>query len=263
MKATPEIWDAHADWWQSTFANGADPEYENEIMPLVARMLGSAKQVVDIGCGEGQVSRYLTAHGDVERVIGIDPSMSQLANAIKMLPDELTQNMVTYICGRAEQIPLATSSVDAAVCCLVIEHTEDPDAVLAEAARVISPGGRFLIVINHPLFQGTGSGLVDDHILGEQYWRVGPYLAEDVAVEEVDDGVFLPFAHRPLSRYLNPLARLDLVVVDIAEPAPRFDLVGVSVAPDLEVEIPRLLALLFEHRPAIKRSRTCETGFNG
>ena len=35
----------------------------------------------------------------------------------------------------------------------------------------------------------------------EQYWRIGPYLIEDSAIEEVDKDVFIPFIHRPMSRY--------------------------------------------------------------
>ena len=70
------------------------------------------------------------------------------------------------------------------------------------------------------MFQGTGSGFVDDQILGEHYWRVGPYLREEVALEEVDPGVKLPFAHRPLSRYVNPVTALGCVLTRLEEPEP-------------------------------------------
>ena len=49
----------------------------------------------------------------------------------------------------------------------------------ATYARVLQPGGRFLCFLNHPLLQAPGSGWIDDHILEEQYWRVGPYLVEN------------------------------------------------------------------------------------
>ena len=77
------------------------------------------------------------------------------------------------------------------------------------SARVLEPGGRFLFFLNHPLLQTPNSGWIDDQILDppEQYWRIGPYLVEDETIEEVEKGVFIPFIHRPLSRYLNALAR--------------------------------------------------------
>ena len=255
MKATPEIWDPHATWWKQTFTGGADEEYEREILPLAARLVAGAGRLLDVGCGEGQVGRYLLGCAAARTVVGIDASANQLANATErgpapeLGPDGASPGAVFYVRGRAEELPFQSGSFDAAVCCLVIEHTEDPDAVLTEVSRVLAPGGRFLLLVNHPLFQGTGSGFVDDQILGEQYWRVGPYLVEDVAMEEVDSGVLLPFAHRPLSRYVNPLAVLDFLLVEMVEPPPRAELLAGSINPQLESAIPRLLAMLFEHRP--------------
>ena len=87
--------------------------------------------------------------------------------------------------------------------CLVIEHLDPFEPAIQEMARVLAPGGRCLLLLNHPLLQAPGSGWIDDHILEEQYWRVGPYLRDDASVEEVAPGVNLPFMHRPLSRYVH------------------------------------------------------------
>ena len=111
---------------------------------------------------------------------------------------------------------------DAVVTCLVLEHTDDLDAIVAEVARVLEPGGRFVLFTNHPLFQTPGSGWIDDQVLDppEQYWRVGEYLTEVVTLEQVDAGVVLPFAHRTLSTYVNALARAGLLLDHMDEPAP-------------------------------------------
>jgi SAM-dependent methyltransferase len=244
-----ESWDEHAAWWKATFTGGADREYEIEIIPLVTRHLAGCRVVVDIGCGEGQVARAVAAATGC-RVIGVDPSGEQLANGVAAADPELS---ITYVRAAGEQLPLATGSVDAAFCCLVIEHVADADALLAEAARVLVPGGTFLLVVNHPVFQGPGSGFVDDQILDERYWRVGPYLVEQWDVEEVDPHVSLAFNHRPLSRYVNPLGARDLVLVHLEEPSPRLELLADSIDAEFEATIPRLCAMRFEHRPAISR----------
>ncbi len=238
------IWDQHAQWWRETFSEGADIEYAEEIVPLVTRVFAARDRVLDLGCGEGQISRALHETNASMRIFGLDPSNEQLQNARRGSAPE-----ISFVQGAAERIPFADGSFDGVVCCLAIEHCEDVDLVLAEVARVLSPGGAFFLLINHPLYQGIGSGFVDDQILGEHYWRVGPYLEERVAFEEVDLGVTLPFAHRPLSRYINPLATRDLVLVEMFEPPPLPAFLAGSIDPDLESAIPRLLALHFEHRP--------------
>lgn len=239
--AEPHPWDVLAPWWKATFTGGADPEYELEILPIIRDGLRGCRRVLDLGTGEGQVARALAAPGRV--VVGIDPSARQLENAWVAGGDP------HYVRGVGEALPFAGGAFDGVCCCLVIEHAEDVDVVLAEVARVLAVGGRFLLLINHPLFQGPGSGIVDDRILEETYWRVGPYLTEGRAPEEVDPGVDVVFAHRPLSRYINPLAAADLLLVEMREPAPRRELLEGSPDPELEEAIPRLCALLFEHRP--------------
>jgi ubiquinone/menaquinone biosynthesis C-methylase UbiE len=240
-----ESWDEHAAWWKATFTAGADREYEVEIIPLVVRGLTGCRVAVDIGCGEGQVARAV-ARATGCRVVGVDPSGTQLANAREAEEAELA---ITYVRAEGEHLPLVDGAVDAAFCCLVIEHVADADGLLAEAARVLAPGGVFLLVVNHPAFQGPGSGFVDDQILDERYWRVGPYLVEQWDVEEVDPQVSLAFSHRPLSRYVNPLAARDLVLVRLEEPSPQLELLADSIDPEFESTIPRLCALTFEHRP--------------
>lgn len=240
--ASADVWDANASWWKETFTDGADREYEIQIMPLVLDELAGCRRIVDIGCGEGQISRRFAAHGAA--VVGVDPSRAQLANAIAA-----DRRGIAYVQGMGERLPLCSESVDAAVCCLVIEHAVDADALLGEVARVLAVGGRFLLVVNHPAFQGPGSGFVDDQILDERYWRVGPYLKEQWVVERVDSAVSLGFSHRPLSRYINPAVDAGLVLTRLIEPAPRRELLEGSSDPEFERTIPRLCAMRFERLP--------------
>ena len=238
------IWDQHAKWWLETFSDGADVEYAEEIVPLVTKVFAGRERVLDLGCGEGQIARALHAANGTIEIFGLDSSGVQLSNARDKSPSD-----IAFVQAAAEQVPFANGSFDGVVCCLSIEHCEDVDRVLEEVARVLRAGGAFFLLINHPLYQGIGSGFVDDQILGEHYWRVGPYLEERVAFEEVDSGVSLPFAHRPLSRYINPLSRRDLLLIQMYEPAPLAAFLAGSIDPELESAIPRLLALYFEHRP--------------
>jgi SAM-dependent methyltransferase len=125
----------------------------------------------------------------------------------------------------------------------VFEHITEVDAALAEVARALAPGGVFLFLLNHPLLQVPGSGWIDDQILGEQYWRIGPYLVEDVSLEELAPGVVLPFVHRPLSRYVNQMAHVGLLIERMEEPAPPPAFIARAPEYAESVTIPRLLVL--------------------
>jgi SAM-dependent methyltransferase len=235
------VWERHAAWWQREFTDGADVEYVEQILPLAAEHLAGAGRVLDLGCGEGQVARLARA-GGAATVVGVDPAAAQIAEAVRR------GGGVTYARALGGALPVATAAVDAVVVCLVLEHVVDIDATLDEIARVLAPGGRLVLFLNHPLFQTPGSGWIDDRVLDppEQYWRVGPYLPEDVSLEEVEPGVRLPFVHRPLSRYVNGLAARRLLVTHMEEPVPPPGFV--SLAPEYQeaATIPRLLLLRAE-----------------
>jgi len=69
------------------------------------------------------------------------------------------------------------------------------------------------------------------------------YLTEDDHLEEVDNGVFLPFIHRPLSRYVNALADNGLLLERMVEPAPPQGFLDKATEYEAAATIPRLLYL--------------------
>lgn len=243
-------------WWQKGFTAGADPEYVEQMLPLAAQHVAGArvpvKAVLDIGCGEGQVARHIAAHlavdsagaGEAPRAVGVDPSWSQ-AQEVKARGGGVAPALAA-----AGELPFPDESFDAVVVCLVFEHIDDAAGALAEVARVLRPGGRFVFLLNHPLLQTPGSGWVDDPDLGGQYWRVGPYLAEDHSIEQVDDNIWLPYVHRPLSTLVNTLSDNGLLISRMEEPAPPAGFLAKAEEdyPDAAM-IPRLM-LLVADKPA-------------
>ncbi|MEM7275209.1 MAG: methyltransferase domain-containing protein [Actinomycetota bacterium] len=235
------LWNDHADWWQTEFTDGADPEYTEQIVPLVVDGLAGARRILDVGTGEGQLARALAAAdppGD-RVVVGADPVAAQIAEAARRA------GPIRYLRSGAARLPFADASFDAALACLVFEHIDAVDEAIAEVARVLTPGGRFLFLLNHPLLQTPGSGWIDDQLIDppEQYWRVGPYLREAATLEEVQKGVFIRFIHRPLSRYVNALADAGLAVQRMEEPAPPPGFLAQAPWYADAATIPRLLAL--------------------
>jgi SAM-dependent methyltransferase len=126
----------------------------------------------------------------------------------------------------------------------VFEHIAAHEPAIAELARVLSAGGRFAFFLNHPLLQAPNSGWIIDHILDEQYWRIGPYLVEDVSMEELAPGVVLPFVHRPLSQYVNAMAANGLLIERMEEPMPPEGFLARASEYRDAATIPRLLLMV-------------------
>jgi SAM-dependent methyltransferase len=229
------LWERHAKWWQEEFTDGADPEYEEQILPLIDQHLAGTHRVLDVGCGEGQVARRAVTLG--AEAVGVDPTRNQIAVARQRAGGP------RYGEAAAEALPFRDASFDAVVMCLVIEHISPIEPAIAEMARVLEPDGRCLLLLNHPLLQTPGSGWIDDHILEEQYWRVGPYLRDDSTIEEVAPGVNLPFMHRPLSRYIHVMGQVGLLLEDMDEPAPPRGFLDEAWEYGEASTIPRLMLL--------------------
>jgi len=106
---------------------------------LFASRLCRFKKVIDLGCGSGYGSAELA--DKAESVVGVDVSESAIAEARQTYQAPNLQFQVASL----DQLPFADASFHLGVCFEVIEHLADYRALLAEAKRVLAPGGQLVI----------------------------------------------------------------------------------------------------------------------
>ncbi len=95
-------------------------------------------EVLDAGCGTGPVSRALAAVADVGRVVGVDPSPVFLAMAQKL---NTAAERLTFVEGDCRFLPFNDCCFDVVVFHTTLSHVPGPEKGLAEAYRVLRPGG--------------------------------------------------------------------------------------------------------------------------
>lgn len=113
--------------------------------PVRASRIAPGSTVLDIGSGAG-LDCVLAARetGPTGRVIGVDPSPLMRERAAAAMA-RLELDWVSFVAGTAEQVPLPDASVDVVISNCVLSLAMDPQTVWEEIARLLRPGGRFVV----------------------------------------------------------------------------------------------------------------------
>jgi 2-polyprenyl-6-hydroxyphenyl methylase/3-demethylubiquinone-9 3-methyltransferase len=120
-------------------------------------------RVLDVGCGGGFTTEYLTERGAV--VSGVDPSVKLVGAARKHAED--TGKKIDYQVGTGEELPYPDNTFDIVTCVDVLEHVASPATSVREIHRVLKPGGRFLYdTINRTLRSRIVMIWLPERILG-------------------------------------------------------------------------------------------------
>lgn len=143
MKINNAFYDElHEKWYTDTKHPIALLRRENAarnpwILKTLEEKKGKGLQVLDVGCGAGFLTNVLAEHG--HHVMGIDLS----PNSLKVAQSRDQTGTVRFIAGDARALPFEKESFDAVCAMDLLEHVEEPNVVIQEAARVLRKGGLF------------------------------------------------------------------------------------------------------------------------
>ena len=179
MPPTRSRYDGYAEWYDTWNKPNAERN-----APDVRELLGpGAGLCLDLGCGSGLYFDVVAATG--RTVVGLDRSADQL---------RIAQGRSRHIVrGDAAALPFADGTFPAVAAMWLSTDVDDFTAVLAEAARVLAPGGRLVFYGAHPCFNGPHTQWLDDGgILAHPTYRLagwhreapwwGPYVRRRVGM---------------------------------------------------------------------------------
>ncbi|SEQ22675.1 class I SAM-dependent methyltransferase [Mycolicibacterium nivoides] len=113
--------------------------------------LSSADHVVDVGCGPGTAARVAARRG--ARVTGVDPASTMLRIARLVTPKRAP---ISWRVGTAEALPVPDGSATVVWALATVHHWQDVDKAVAEARRVLVPGGRLIAIERQSPPDATG-----------------------------------------------------------------------------------------------------------
>jgi SAM-dependent methyltransferase len=179
-----------------------------------ARLLGdvAGRDVLELGCGAAQCARWLVREGAA--VTAFDVSAGQLREA-RRLDERSGVRVERLVQADAQRLPFRDGSFDVACSAFgAVPFVADSARVMAEVARVLRAGGRFVFSVTHP----TRWAFPDDPGPGgltvqQSYFDRTPYV-------EVDDDGAITYVehHRTLGDRVRELVAAGLVLEDLVEP---------------------------------------------
>lgn len=229
----PAVYDAIAEGYAQENAASLLNEHYNR--PALRSMLGEVRgrRVLDAGAGSGGILRDLVDAG--AQAVGVDGSPEMLRLAREKVGDAAE----LIVADLAAPLPFEDGRFDDVVCSLALHNLRDWEGPLAEFRRVLVPGGRLLLSVEHPFaiwYAGKQDGQSPDYFATRartDRWEFDGRTAE------------ITFWDRPLSEMLQSFLRAGFTIADVREPGVPPE--AGEAFPELfaETDDPRFLAFLF------------------
>lgn len=241
----PRAIDLRAAWnrisadYQQQHQLPVDAAHYGPFLPSEAELhlLGDVRgqRILELGCGGGQCSIAFALQG--ARATGIDLSDQQIDFARDLA--SRSGAAVSFVQGDATDLSrFAAASFDLVFSAYALQYVEAIGRCLDEAARVLTPDGRLVFSLDHPLrevFWDEDSG-EDGLTAARSYWQRGPMEWQ------WSSGEWMRSVHRTVGDWVELLRAAGFVLQRLLEPEPQLDRAEeISWAESYDLEILRLV----------------------
>lgn len=205
-----EAWERNAeDWIHWAREPGHDSYWRFHRDRFLQLVPPPGRLTLDIGCGEGRLSRDLAERG--HRVIGIDPSAKVIAAARDLSPE------LEFVEADAADLPLEDGAADLAVAFMSLQDIDDMRGAVREAARVLEAGSPFVVAVVHPI---NSAHRIDREHPERPLELVDDYFDRRHYTDTLErDGLAMTFesVHRTLEDYFEALTSAGFLVEALRE----------------------------------------------
>lgn len=191
---------------------GSDHLLDQLVVPAVFSILGqvAGHHILDLACGAGHLARRLAEHGAQITAIDISNEMLKVARSREV---QEPRGIIYHFSDSSDLSMIEDTTFDEVVCHMALMDIENLPGTVAEVARVVRLGGRFIFSIAHPCFVAPVIDEAETDSRGACiYYEEGPQFLEDPAGRQVWK------VHRTLATYINAVAARGFTIRRMSEP---------------------------------------------
>ena len=212
-------WEKSSNWYKKIVGDDGHYFHQTIIFPKIKQLIDFSKinSVLDLACGQGIFERQLDQN---KEYVGIDISRSLINEASNKSINKRHQFLVSDV---SKDLPLKKDDFDLVTIILALQNIKNINGVIKNASKHLKKGGKFLIILNHPIFRiprQSAWGVDSQNKI--QYRRIERDMSNLEIPISTNPGKFQKSEitwsfHNPLSKYSQLLFENGFLIEKIEE----------------------------------------------